>query len=185
MNLEQDQVLVETGENDDKSEVSDTPFSRVVAPHKKVSRKATEEDIPRILEEAQVMVDICAVAPWLPALSHSEIDDTDPLQFFVTAGGRLIINPRIIRHTNFPVDSVEGCAAFPPMMQKTVGRYHKIDLEFLSLDEDTNTFTPVLTIALSGREARSVQHQLAHMNGKYLFDDDTTQEDALFANQAV
>lgn len=159
--------------------------ARVIPPHTKHSREATVEDIPRIIADAQVLMDLCYVRNGLYggayAMSHPQIDDTDPLRFFVDSKGKLIINPKIIRHTNVPVDSEEGCVTYSNREQITVQRYHKIDIECVSLNEEQNAFTPVLVLSLSGREAKIFQHELAHFNGKYVYDENPQPEDALFA----
>jgi peptide deformylase len=160
---------------------------RIVSPHKKVSREVTEKDLEKVLSDGQILLDLCYMRAGMYgsafAMAHSQIEESDPLRFFVMANGLIIINPKIINHTRVPVDSEEGCMSFSEKPQKTVQRYHKIEVKYVTIKEENEKkiFTPVIAASLSGREAKIFQHEIAHMNGKYVYDDNAQPEDALQA----
>lgn len=179
-------TLKTTDSNGEYNISAEELFRKIVSPHNKVSRVATEEDIDTIIKDGQTLLDLCFTRNGMYgsayAMAHSQIENGDPLRFCVMANGLIIINPRIINHTKVPVDSEEGCMSYSERPQKTVQRFHKIEIEYVTLKEDEDgkkIFTPVITASLSGREAKIFQHEIAHMNGKYVYDDDAKPEDAL------
>ena len=167
----------------------------IVNPHKKVSRLVTEKDLERVFIDAEAIYKLLDKPIGLYnsfyALAHAQCVNDDPLRFFVTnnklAGDSwffnnpvktlVIINPVITRHTNSPIESEEGCASYAFMPKTKVNRYNKCEVEYNELDFYKNvdgTFKPVLSprkrAQLSGIVARVWQHEIDHMDGKYIYD---------------
>lgn len=152
--------------------------ARIVKPHNKVSRDVTEADLKKVLVDAYVLRDLCfaqnGIYATAYAMAHPQIDSVDPLSFFVLSDGRVIVNPKITNHTKNTVDSQEACMTFPKLDQRVVQRYNKIEVEFQSIDgeEEAPRLTEKLNASLSGRDAKIFQHEIAHLDGKYIFGDD-------------
>ena len=167
----------------------------IVNPHKKVSRLVTEKDLERVFIDAEAIYKLLDKPIGLYnsfyALAHAQCVNDDPLRFFVTnnklAGDSwffnnpvktlVIINPVITRHTNSPIESEEGCASYAFMPKTKVNRYNKCEVEYNELDFYKNvdgTFKAVLSprkrAQLSGIVARVWQHEIDHMDGKYIYD---------------
>lgn len=151
---------------------------RVVAPHNKKSRDAVASDIERIKEEARVLHSLCFAPQGLYggayAMHHSQIDDQDPINFFVTAERNIIINPKITKTVRFYVDSKEACMTFFNEPMKTVKRFRKIEVEFITLmldpeDSDKLIFSSPIQKTLKGREAFVYQHEFDHGQASYIY----------------
>jgi hypothetical protein len=150
-------------------------LKRYVAPHNIVSRPVEEKDIHRVIEESGVVRELCSIKrgfyPAAFALAHSQICDNDPLAFFVPANGGIVLNPAIIRHVNYTVTDLEGCLSFPDAMPIDVIRWPKIEAEFYTLDNAGRLVGPVRA-KLRGIEAKIFQHELAHIFGGNIYDND-------------
>ena len=147
-------------------------FARIVRPHNKKSREVTQEDVPRLIKEANVLYNICftrcGIYNGAHAVHHSQIDDTDPLNFFVTAAKEIIINPVMTRHTNALVDSKEGCVTFWDTPEKVVGRYHKSEFDFITLTSEEK-LSEKFHISLVGKDSKIFQHETDHANGILIY----------------
>lgn len=147
-------------------------LSRYVKPHDKVSRDVIEADIERVIEDAHVLFNLCytqaGIYPGGFAVAHSQIDDKDPLRFFVTADKRIFINPVITCHTKVTVPHEEGCLTYFNERPKTVERWNKCEVEYQTLNFDAKITDPVKE-SLSGKAARIFQHEIDHMDGKYIY----------------
>lgn len=158
------------------------PLTRYFPWHKKLSREVVADDIPRLLKEAVVLGELChtrhGVYGGANAVAHPQIDNKDPLRFFVSSSGEVIINPVIVNHTKIPVDSVEACTSFADKEPKTVQRYHKVTVRFQQLNLEKNLSEP-REEEFSGPEAKAMQHELAHLNGHSMYDEVIGPEDAL------
>jgi peptide deformylase len=115
------------------------------------------------------------------AIAHMQIDDKDPLAFFVNKSGEFIINPKVVGSTRHTIDSKEGCMSYPAEPSKTVQRFNKIEVEFQTLlpgekDGDKPILSPVMKINVSGRAAKVFQHECAHINGWNIYDSDFVPE---------
>ena len=155
------------------------PLTRYVPWHTKLSRTVTSEDIPRVVKEAMILGELCHTANGIyggaNAVAHPQIDDQDPLRFFVSSSGEIIINPVIIRHTKVPVDSVEACTSFPTKEPKTVQRFHKIGVRFKQLTLEKE-LSPLREEDFSGPEAKAMQHEIEHCQGHCIFDENHNPE---------
>lgn len=159
---------------DDNEEEKTDFLLRIVPEHRKVSREVIEGDEERVLAEAKILYNICYSknGPYngAIAMAHPQIDDKDPLRFFVTAEAELIINPEIIRETNFKIDSREGCYTYPGIApKKDVKRSNKIDVQFQTIEED-GKLSRIGFMSLSGRWAKVWQHEMDHLDAKYIYD---------------
>ena len=154
---------------------------RYVNPHNKKSRWVTPEDMPRVLSDGKDLVAMCNLPrgkySGIAALAHSQIDDKDPLRFFVLPNGIVIINPVITNHTKVPVFKDEGCMTFPDKdIKKNVERYNKCDVTYQTLgrtDEKSEpTLTKPITEHLTSGNAHVFQHECGHLNGCQIYDED-------------
>lgn len=154
---------------------------RYVEPHNKKSRWVTPADIPRVLSEGKLLLELCNLPRGsyrsIAALAHSQIDDQDPLRFFVLPNGMVVINPVITGHTKVPVFKSEGCMTFPNEPMKTmVPRYNKVEVTFQLLAKKEGQEDPELSEptsdTLNTNGAHIFQHEIAHLNGHQVYDED-------------
>lgn len=159
-------------------------LQRYVPPHKVKSRWVKHSDVERIISEGQVMLELCGIGHGAygnaNAIAHSQIEDKEPLRFFVTNNGLLIINPVIISHTNYPVFKTEGCMSYPSEPMKTmIKRFNKITVRYQMLIKDESE-KPIISkpqeITYNGTLAEVFQHEVHHLNGVYVYDDFYTPE---------
>lgn len=152
-------------------------LSRYVEPHDKISREVKDSDIKKVVEECSVMHDLCYIQRGLSngayAIAHPQIDDKDPMRFFVLRdSGKIIINPKIIRHTKHTVDSLEGCLSYPYKERINVQRWNKVEVEYFTLspgDKDDEIIMIDMKESLNGRDAKIYQHEIDHLDGKYIY----------------
>jgi len=151
---------------------------RIVPPHDKKSRLVTEADLDRVVEETKILFRLCYTPVGLykaaHAMHHSQIDDKDPLNFFVLATQFIVINPVITRHTNTFVDSLEACMTFPDKEQIVVPRWHKIEVDYVTIMVDPDNkekfkLSSVQHQHISGQSAFVFQHELDHGESKYIY----------------
>lgn len=150
-------------------------------PSKIKSRAVRSVDINRVIKDGKDMAMMCQLprgnyGPPM-ALAHTQIKTKDPLRFFVTIDGLIVINPLIINHTKAHLFDTEGCMSFPDEKPKTmVPRYYKVTVEYQTIAEDGKTgkkiLTPWQTIELKGMPSRIFQHEISHLNGCSIHDDD-------------
>lgn len=147
---------------------------RYVPWHNKPSRQVTADDMPRVIKEAAVLGELChtpvGVYSGANAVSHAQIDSEDPMRFFVSSSGEVIINPTITNHTKTTVDSVEACTSFPERQPVTVQRYHKLTVRFQQITA-TKELSDVREEDFSGPEAKAIQHEIEHMNSHSIYDE--------------
>lgn len=179
LEIESARQEVEAVEQDDKPKFPEgSPLRRLVMPHRKVSRQVTEADVERVIEEAKILHAICferfGLYHGAYAMHHSQIENEDPLDFFVTQKHKIIINPVIKEHSNYTVDHTEGCVTYPGEAQAVVQRWQKIEVEYVTImtDPDKNKFvlSSVIQDSLSGMEAKVFQHESDHGKAKYVHD---------------
>jgi len=148
-------------------------FSKLVKPHNKKSRPVVETDIPRLIEDAKTMFNLCYTRcgnyNGAHAVHHSQIDDIDPLNFFVTAGQEIFINPVITRHTKTTVSSKEGCLSFYNLPEKIVERYHKCEFSCQTLNKD-NKLSEKIHLKMQGKDAKVFSHEIDHANCIYIYE---------------
>lgn len=161
-----------------RAEESKKLLARLVKPHTKVSREVTETDIDKVVEESKTLYRLCYERNGLYsgayAMHHSQIDDQDPLSFYVTADRSIIINPKIIRHSNYTKDSKEQCMSFPDKEPIIVQRWQKLELEYQTVMTDPNDEKKIklsnkIVEGMSGFSALVAQHETDHSNGKLIY----------------
>lgn len=166
--------------------------SKIVAPHKIISRDVTESDIDRVITDSVILWKLCFEAVGLYqsafAMAHPQIDDKDPLRMFVTVDRKIILNPVILRHSSYTVDSKEGCMSMTDKPIIVVPRWRKCDVEYITVMRDPavgvtgrpETYKLKLSDPIQehiiGREAWVYQHEIDHLDGKYIYDELTTNE---------
>jgi len=148
-----------------------------VPPHRKISREVTEKDLNRVKEDGHILYNLCFTqrGPHYKggfAVAHPQITKKDPLRFFVIYDKRIIINPVIVNHTNSTVDSEEGCLTYPDKPMITVQRWNKCEVEYQVFGEkdDKLVLSEKIKQNLSGKDAKIFQHEIDHLDAKYIYD---------------
>lgn len=169
---------------DSEPEVSSEELvKRYVKPHNKVAREVDpEKDLQKVFDEAAVLYALCYIQHGhyrsAYAVAHPQIEDKDPMRLFVVGGenSKVVINPKVIRHTNHFVDSEEGCMSFPDQGMIVVPRYHKFEVEYLTFNEEKENELELIpqTLNLSGQEAKIWQHEIDHLDGISIYDKPNT-----------
>ena len=165
---------------------------RYCEPHSKKSRWVTVDDLPRVLTDGLDLVAMCNLPRGKynggAALAHPQIDDKDPLRFFVLPNGVVVINPVITSHTKTPVEKVEGCLSFPEEdIKKNILRYNKITVVYQTLERLDEKSEPVIskptTEILGSKIAHIFQHETAHLNGSQIYDINSVPEACLWLGE--
>jgi len=158
---------------------------RYCPPHNKKSRFVTPADLPRVLVDAKDLVALCTLPrgnySGIMALAHSQIDDVDPLRFFVLPKGKVIINPVITYHSDTVIFKDEACMSYPYTPTKmNVPRFNRITVTYQNLVTTAENTDPVLskpvTEEMKGGTAHVFQHEVSHLNGWNIYDDGFTAE---------
>lgn len=161
---------------------------RYVAPHNLKSRWVTVADLPRVVSDGKDLVAMCNIPrgkySGISALAHPQIDDKDPLRFFVLPNGMVVINPVITNNTKAPLFKEEGCMSFPDMdMKKMIPRYNKITVTYQTLARVDENSEPILsrpiTENLNGGPSHVFQHECGHLNGCNIYDADYASEKSI------
>jgi len=172
---------------------------KYVTPHQKPARRAKDADLSRILEDAALMHEMCMVGRGeytnAYAIAHTQINDTDPLRFFVTIKGEIYVNPVIVGKSHELVTIKEGCMSYPEEPMKATMRFktatmkyrtvaHKVNPEtgesigeYSLTKETTTTFTDVMS--------NVVQHECQHLNGWSIYNEGSNATRALNEPVAV
>lgn len=163
----------------ESSEYYQQAINRCVPAHNVKSRWVTLSDVPLIIKEAKILLALCNLTfgdyTNIPALAHTQINDKDPLRFFVLNSGVIIINPIIINHTKVPVLLIEGCISYPKEKKlNLVPRYNKITVTFQTVinpkdDGNLELSTPI-TKEFNTRMSQIFQHEISHLNGFNIYD---------------
>lgn len=155
-------------------QVSSTGMT-IVEPHRNISRDCTDADVRQIVMSAFLMRDLFGKNTI--ALAHPQVANLDPLRFFVLAEllfpearSTVIVNPRITRHVNYEVDSVEGCHTFASLEHIPHKRWRLIEVEYQTCEPGSDTLSPVIHDKLKGLPAFVFQHELDHLNAIYCYD---------------
>lgn len=161
-------------------------LQRYVEPHKIKSRWVTPEDMEYVVKEAQVCLQLCFTNHGMygnaNAIAHPQIEDKSPLRFFVMRTGMVIVNPIIVSHTKYPItkERGEGCMSYPSEPFKpNLQRFNKVDVQYQTLSPNPDgkpESLPVLSASVEGKFngeiAQVFQHECAHLNGHYIYDED-------------
>lgn len=154
--------------------------SRYCEPHNLKSKWVTDADIPKVLADGKDLVAMCNLPrgkySGISALAHSQMDDKDPLRFFVLPTGMVIINPVIVNHTNTIIPKAEGCMSFPDRdIIKDIPRYNKITVRYQTLatieGSDLPVLSKIVTEGITGGSSHVFQHECSHLNGFNIYDE--------------
>jgi peptide deformylase len=138
-----------------------------VKPHTKLSREVTEQDLPAVIEAVEHMRGAFENKTCV-ALAHPQVANFEPLKIYVTREGGVFINPVIKRHSNYTVDSREGCMTFLGREAVIKQRWQKAEVEYQTLEG--GKLSELRTVNLSGLPAFIAQHEIDHLNGKYCYE---------------
>lgn len=161
---------------------------RYCKPHNLKSRWVGAVDIDRVLADGKDLVAMCNLPrgkySGIAALAHSQIDDKDPLRFFVLPNGMVIINPVIMTHTKAPIQKAEGCMSFPDHdIKKDVNRFNKISVTYQTLARKDENSKPELskpiTEDMGGGHSHVFQHECGHLNGCNIYDENYAPEKSI------
>ena len=145
------------------------PLSVLTNHCKKHARPVEEADIHKIAEMLEEMVLLC----WSPrgkylsasSLCHSQIDDKDPLRFFIFSSGAVIINPKITEKSD-PITNAEACFSYPFRPPKKMKRYNKIRVWYKELRiYEGKKQVKQLHEDIEGQKAFDFQHAIGHFIG--------------------
>ena len=106
------------------------------------------------------------------ALAHIQVEQKDPMRFFVFRGGKVICNPIIVNHTHVPVNKEEGCMSFADKPNLIVQRFHTIEVQYQTIVKVNGEWmlsAPEIQ-KVKGLEAQVIQHEIDHFNGKTIYD---------------
>jgi len=141
----------------------------------KQSRKCTEADLPNIRALALEIKDLCG-KPLLKckggalAIAHCQVDQNDPMRFFVMQDGSVVINPSIREYRGKPIRNNEGCMSFADCpVQIGVMRHKKIVVNCITLASPDAEEEERVGLEVTGTMAYVFQHEVDHMNGKHIF----------------
>ena len=159
--------------------------ARYVEPHNIKSRWVEAVDIPKVLADGKDLVSMCNLPrgkySGIAALAHSQINDKDPLRFFVLPNGTVVINPVIMNHTKAPIQKDEGCMSYPDRdVKKEVNRFNKITVTYQTLtrkDEASELeLSKPIAEEMGGSHSHVFQHETSHLNGFNIYDEEFTAE---------
>jgi peptide deformylase len=170
---------------------------KLVMPHKNISRPVKKEDQEKVLAEAREMMIAMRriemnTKTEIFAAAHSQFRSSDPMRFFVLNpynqfaqsalksqghNHTIIVNPVIKNHTKVPVDSSEGCVTFLNQKNTTMQRFHKITVDYDTFEVDRDDkgkrigtkYVSIKSENVSSLLARIFQHEIDHMDAKYIF----------------
>ena len=149
--------------------------AEIIEPHTVLPREVTEEDIPRIIHDASRMMAACYVNHGkfggALAVAHTQITKENPLKFFVTKDGLIVVNPEIVNHTKTPIKNLEGSISFPNKGIKQVERYNKVTVKFAALvNIDGEPKFEHGTENITRTASKVFQHAIDNLNGKYIYE---------------
>lgn len=80
----------------------------------------------------------------------------------VMVGGSVVemINPIISKASMLRKSDVEGCLSFPGQISRSIPRARQVTVDYRAPSGEASSIT------LTGFEARCVQHEIDHLNGK-------------------
>lgn len=140
----------------------------------KKSRPVTPADITTtVLPLLKPMVGLCMLplgrhVDGALAIAHCQLDQEDPLRFFVHVDGYAVLNPIILARAGDPIRHQEGCMSFADRGTCGAVRHKNIAARFTILRADGSQEEHQETW-LNGILAMIFQHEIDHMDGKHIF----------------
>jgi peptide deformylase len=142
---------------------------QVVEVHYQTSRPVVDNDCEQVMRDAREMIEMINRYDHCVALAHPQVNNQEPLRFFVTRQA-IIVNPKIIRHTESCVVDKEGCMSLKEGQEFfDKSRWYKIEMEYQVVVK--GKLSSVLKLDAKGFLARVFQHEIEHLDGKYCFDE--------------
>lgn len=165
-----------------------------VKPHTKPARRVKEEDLERVLEEAPIMHEMCMVGrgefSTAFAIAHTQINDEDPLRYFVNSDGQIFINPVIVEKGHEIHQLQEGCMSYPEEPFKTIIRFKEVTVKYRTIGhkvdpktgEDLKQYymTKEVRTVFKEQDAQIMQHECQHLNGSDIYQPDSSANKAFF-----
>ena len=150
----------------------------IINPHKVISRPVDTEnmmEMERVYKVTAEMSDLCKEGhgryQYGMAISHCQVTQNDPLRFVVTNEEEVVINPEIIKHTEFIGDFEEGCLSFPDKKMIIAKRWNKVTAKYFVIDLDKNDgLITEMQQNIGGLDAKIIQHEIDHMNGLNIYE---------------
>lgn len=104
------------------------------------------------------------------AIAHCQVDQEDPLRFFVLVDGTAVLNPTINKHLGETVRHAEGCMSDAHVSHlASIPRYKKLIVSFTGLEDADAEMEEVDHLTITGNLAFIFQHEVDHMNGKHVY----------------
>ena len=153
---------------------------RYCSPHTRMARWVESADLGLLMKDGLDLVTMCGLPrgkySGIAALAHTQIEENDPLRFFVLPTGLIVINPVIFNHTKTEIGKAEGSMSHPDKaIKKDVPRYNKIMVVYQSLTKESEDAGPVLsnpiTESLNGWKCHVFQHQISLLHGADIYDE--------------
>lgn len=139
-----------------------------------ISRDVEEKDLEIVAKQAIDLLKLChkphGIHPRAYAMAHPQIENKDPLRFFVTERGLGYINPVIIKAVQ-PYTHKEGCMSFPEMKPIDVERFNLVEVEYTPFhvgEKDINLTLRAKT-KFSSLSAAIFQHEIEHFDNNLIF----------------
>lgn len=147
---------------------------RYCEPHNIPSKWVKSIDLEKVMADGKDLVALCNLPrgkySGISALTHSQIDNKNPLRFFVLTNGMVIINPIIFSHTKVTVDKQECCMSHcDELIKEKIPRYNKISVMYQTLakgEKGEIVLSKPVTEQLSGGQAHMFEHKVGHLNSK-------------------
>lgn len=153
-------------------------LKKIVEPHKTKSRKVVEKDIETIVKDTVLLHKLCLGDSdqyiWAYAMHHSQINNKNPLNFFVGVDREIVINPVVTKHSSYTKDSKEACMSFRGMEPVIIQRYQKMEVEYQSImvdpdNKDKFKLSSIIKESVSGKRAAIFQHEMDHADAKFIY----------------
>jgi len=141
------------------------------------SRRVKPADLDRLLEDAKLMHEMTLIGRGeytnAVAIAHTQVCNIDPLRFFVTAQGAIIVNPVIIGSNYVMKEVTEGCLSHPEEPMKTVPRLDKVQVKFRTIMKDKDTgalkLSNELDVERSALDSLVMQQMCLLLNGHTIY----------------
>ena len=140
-----------------------------------ISKKCTTEDIDKIVIPSIENIQQTCEQPLgdhtrgALAIAHCQLEEKNPLRYFVTVNGFAVVNPHISKKVGKPFQHSEGCMSFADKKcLRRVERYKKVIASFSQVFPDGKIIEQK-EVEIEGRLALILQHEIDHMNGRHLW----------------
>lgn len=140
----------------------------------KLSKKCTPDDIEKVVKPMMgKMAELCNEplgnhTSGALALAHCQVDQENPLRFFVLRGGVAIVNPHINERIGKEKGFYEGCMSFAHKLRRLTRRYRKVKVSYTEI-LPTGEITERKEITVDGELAIIFQHEIGHMDGRHIY----------------